>query len=82
MHNSATCRRPMDRNENIFVQFSTTNGLMWYNLRELDYEVFSYKPTAVELVLPKEAKSSTTSFRWWQPIGKKGNLDLMCYLYF
>lgn len=71
----------MDRNENVFVQFSTTNGLMWYNLRELDYEVFSYKPTAVELVLPKEAKSSTTSFRWWQPIGKKGNLDLMCYLY-
>lgn len=72
VHNSATCRRPMDRNENVFVQFSTTNGLTWYTLRELDYEVFSYKPTAVELVLPKEAKSSTTSFRWWQPTGKKG----------
>ncbi|XP_054717283.1 reelin-like [Uloborus diversus] len=72
MHNSATCRRPQNRNENIFVQFSTTNGLIWSTLRELDYEVFSLKPTAVELSLPKEAKSSTTRFRWWQPTGKKG----------
>ncbi|GIY36220.1 reelin [Caerostris darwini] len=72
VQNSATCRRPLDRRENIFVQFSTTHGLTWQTLRELDYEIFSLKPTSIELLLPKEAKSSATSFRWWQPLHIKG----------
>ncbi|XP_042898138.1 reelin isoform X2 [Parasteatoda tepidariorum] len=72
VQNTATCRRPLNRKENVFVQFSTDHGLTWNTLRELDYEVFSLKPTSVELPFPKEAKSSSTSFRWWQPMGIRG----------
>ncbi|KAF8766781.1 Reelin-like protein [Argiope bruennichi] len=72
VQNTATCRRPLDRRENVFVQFSTDHGLTWQTLRELDYEIFSLKPTSVELPLFKEAKSSATSFRWWQPLNKRG----------
>lgn len=73
VQHTATCRRPLVRRENVFVQFSTDHTLTWNTLRELDYEVFSVKPTAVELPLPKEAKSSSTSFRWWQPLSIRGD---------
>lgn len=70
--NTVTCRRPIDHSENIFVQFSVNHGLTWTTLRELDYEIFSMKPVPVELDLPREAKTISTSFRFCQLLGKKG----------
>lgn len=53
-------------NTGLVVQYTNNNGITWHLLRELDY--MSYlEPQIVSIDLPREAKTSATAFRWWQP---------------
>uniref|UniRef100_A0AAR2LAD7 Reelin n=1 Tax=Pygocentrus nattereri TaxID=42514 RepID=A0AAR2LAD7_PYGNA len=61
-----TCTRPRSRNEGVILQFSTSNGVQWHFLRELDFGSF-LEPQVVTVELPPQAKASYTVFRWWQP---------------
>lgn len=50
----------------LIVQYTNDNGITWHLLRELDF--MSYlEPQVVSIDLPREAKTSATAFRWWQP---------------
>ncbi|PIO39300.1 hypothetical protein AB205_0206060, partial [Aquarana catesbeiana] len=61
-----TCSKPKARNEGIVVQYTNDNGISWNLLRELDF--LSYlEPQIISIELPRDAKTSTTAFRWWQP---------------
>uniref|UniRef100_A0A8C6XT10 Reelin n=1 Tax=Naja naja TaxID=35670 RepID=A0A8C6XT10_NAJNA len=60
------CNRPRARNEGLVVQYSNDNGISWTLLRELDFLSF-LEPQIVSIELPREAKTSATAFRWWQP---------------
>ncbi|XP_077327999.1 reelin isoform X2 [Lithobates pipiens] len=62
----STCSKPKARNEGIVVQYTNDNGISWNLLRELDF--LSYlEPQIISIELPRDAKTSTTAFRWWQP---------------
>ncbi|ETE68854.1 Reelin, partial [Ophiophagus hannah] len=50
----------------LVVQYSNDNGISWTLLRELDFLSF-LEPQIVSIELPREAKTSATAFRWWQP---------------
>ncbi|OXB71770.1 UNVERIFIED_CONTAM: hypothetical protein H355_005659, partial [Colinus virginianus] len=61
-----SCNRPRSRNEGLVVQYTNDNGITWHLLRELDF--MSYlEPQVVSIDLPRDAKTSATAFRWWQP---------------
>ncbi|KAJ7329566.1 hypothetical protein JRQ81_015740, partial [Phrynocephalus forsythii] len=60
------CNKPRARNEGLVVQYSNDNGISWHLLRELDFMSF-LEPQIVSIELPREAKTSATAFRWWQP---------------
>nr|XP_060484465.1 reelin [Panthera onca] len=61
-----TCIKPRARNEGLVVQYSNDNGILWHLLRELDFMSF-LEPQIISIDLPREAKTSATAFRWWQP---------------
>ncbi|KAE8616335.1 hypothetical protein XENTR_v10008776 [Xenopus tropicalis] len=62
----STCGKPKARNEGVVVQYTNDNGISWNLLRELDF--MSYlEPQIISIELPRNAKTSGTAFRWWQP---------------
>ncbi|KAM4036706.1 reelin isoform 2-T2 [Anomaloglossus baeobatrachus] len=62
----SSCNKPKSRNEGIVVQYTNDNGISWNLLRELDF--LSYlDPQIISIELPRNAKTSSTAFRWWQP---------------
>ncbi|KAG8142667.1 hypothetical protein E2320_005871, partial [Naja naja] len=66
----------------LVVQYSNDNGISWTLLRELDFLSF-LEPQIVSIELPREAKTSATAFRWWQPQHDKfdGSVDLQANWY-
>ncbi|KAG8439950.1 hypothetical protein GDO86_005931 [Hymenochirus boettgeri] len=61
-----SCSKPKSRNEGIVVQYTNDNGISWNLLRELDFMSF-LEPQIISIELPRNAKTSFTAFRWWQP---------------
>lgn len=60
--------------EGVVLQYSTDGGNTWKLLRDMIPEKFR-KPEFVHVVLPEDARSSMTRFRWWQPSHSGGGTD-------
>ncbi|KAF2351369.1 Sialidase [Trinorchestia longiramus] len=60
------CRPPDSRMHNVFLQYSVDGGITWQLLRELDHVRYA-APQDDYVLIPPNARSSTTLFRFWQP---------------
>ena len=69
---SATCRLPNQRNEGVIVDFSTDNEITWHLLKVIEPQIGGETTETVTMVLPPDAKTNATIFRWWQPLGLGG----------
>ncbi|XP_005995356.1 reelin isoform X2 [Latimeria chalumnae] len=67
-----SCSKPRARNEGIVVQYTVNNGITWHLLRELDFSSY-LEPHIITIELFPEAKTSSTAFRWWQPLHGKNS---------
>ncbi|KAJ7407130.1 hypothetical protein WISP_128431 [Willisornis vidua] len=63
---------PNNRNQGVLLEYSVNGGITWSLLMEIFYDQFS-KPGFVNILLPYDAKTIGTRFRWWQP--KHDGLD-------
>ncbi|XP_052779173.1 reelin-like isoform X2 [Mya arenaria] len=51
----------------VYAQFTTNGGINWHTIEQFDFNEHSNKPSYVILNLPKNARSSASQIRWWQP---------------
>ncbi|XP_064117876.1 LOW QUALITY PROTEIN: reelin-like [Macrobrachium nipponense] len=65
-HGIKICRKASHRHHNVFLQYSVDGGIRWQLLRELDYRLYT-TPNEEYILIPPEARSPATSFRFWQP---------------
>ncbi|XP_076339324.1 reelin-like [Tachypleus tridentatus] len=64
---SFMCFSATHRNQSIFLQYSVDGGIKWSLLHELHYALYSH-PLYDYLLLPPEARTTSTRFRWWQAV--------------
>ncbi|XP_070558262.1 reelin-like isoform X2 [Ptychodera flava] len=57
---------PSNRNQGVFVEYSTNGGISWHHLTELFYDQYT-KPSFVSVKLPAAARYRGCRIRWWQP---------------
>jgi reelin len=77
----ATCHLPDHRNEGIIVDYSTDNEVTWHLLKVIEPDLQGEMTQTVTLELPAEAKTNSTIFRWWQPLGLGGTCYLVLYCF-
>ncbi|GAB1600886.1 reelin [Argonauta hians] len=65
--NGKDCNGADNPKEGVLLQYSTNAGISWKTLEELVYNEYR-EPKFVHSRLPKDAKSDSTRFRWWQPM--------------
>ncbi|XP_041459310.1 reelin-like [Lytechinus variegatus] len=65
--NAEHCLTATSRLESVMLQYSTDGGISWTLLKELYYQQYQV-PRLVYIVLPFEARTHATQFRWWQPL--------------
>ncbi|XP_045165547.2 reelin-like [Mercenaria mercenaria] len=70
--NKYRCIQPSSPNEGIIVDFSTDNEITWHLLKTVEPRLYNGTHERVVLELPAEAKTDSTIFRWWQPLGYGG----------
>ncbi|KAK3103287.1 hypothetical protein FSP39_018199 [Pinctada imbricata] len=68
------CNGGDSREEGVILQYSKDGGITWHTLQEMAPNLYR-TPKFVHVVLPKDAKSSITRFRWWQPSHSGGGRD-------
>ncbi|CAK8675621.1 unnamed protein product [Clavelina lepadiformis] len=74
-NDSESCSTARGRDENVIFQYSRNNGVTWVLIKEFNFETFQDQPfPLVTLNMPYRAKTSSTTFRWWQPLQKKNQI--------
>ncbi|KAL4226959.1 hypothetical protein ACF0H5_014936 [Mactra antiquata] len=66
------CIQPVSPNEGIVVDYSTDNEITWHPLKIVEPRLNNGTHERVVLDLPADAKTDSTIFRWWQPLGYGG----------
>ena len=74
------CTQAESRNEGIIVDFSTDNEITWQPLKLVEPLLYNGTLERLVLMLPPEAKTERTIFRWWQPLGDGGMFLTLTYL--
>ncbi|MEK6478478.1 Ig-like domain-containing protein [Catalinimonas sp. 4WD22] len=81
---SSGCENPDEPSEGVYLQYSTDGGLHWSTIKYwVPYQIGTLSPEGVDLyswtqfsvVIPEEAKTTSTRFRWFQPSNSGSSYD-------
>lgn len=81
---SSGCENPDEPSEGVYLQYSTDGGLQWNTIKYwVPYQIGTLSPEGIDLyrwtqfsvVIPEEAKTPSTRFRWFQPSNSGSSYD-------